>query len=281
MSQFNFFRANDLNEAISLISKFQDKNIQILAGGTDFVPKWRDEIISPEIVVEVFNIAELKEISERDGKIFVGGAVTFNEIINSELLNNKAPVLVEAAKQVGSPQIRSRATIGGNIANASPAGDSIPALFVLEAKVNIISNSEEKTVPINEFFLGPGKSILNKSELIKGFIFSPMEQSYKYKFIKLGQRSSLAISKIMGAAVWMVVNGIITEIKIAFGAVAPTVVRARKTEDFLIGKILEEKAINEAIEIVKEEIKPITDIRSNEEYRREASGILLKRMFLK
>ncbi len=281
MSEMQFFKANNINEAKSLIAKFQDKNFFILSGGTDFIPKWKDKKIQPEILIEIFNIPEFKIIEERSGKIFIGAAATFNEIINSKIIKEKTPVLAESAKQIGSVQIRNRATIGGNVANSSPAGDSIPALFVHEAEIIIQTQTSEKSVPIDKFFKGPGKNILERNEIITGFNLLPQTDIQKSRFLKLGQRYAMAISKIMCACLWESEKEFIKNIRIAFGAVAPTVIRAYKTEDFLKNKILNDENLDEAAKIVKSEIKPISDIRSNEEYRLEMGAVLLKRILKK
>lgn len=278
MPKFNFFKANNIREALALIDEYQDKNYMLLAGGTDFIPKWKDGIIDPKTVIDISLVSEFKEIKKTADSIFIGAAATFGEILKSEIVSENLPALAKAASHVGSPQIRSRATIGGNSANASPAGDSIPALFVYEAAVVVVSKPGERKIPISDFFKGPGKTVLSKGEIIKGFELPPQGRDEKCGFVKLGQRSALAISKIMCAGVWKIENDSITRIKLAFGAVAPTVIRAEKTEKFLNGKKPSEEVFCEAAQIAEQEVKPITDIRSTAEYRREAAGVILKRL---
>jgi len=278
MNTFQFFKPKNLNEAILLLSDLQDKNVMILSGGTDFIPKWKDGIIKPDFVVEIFGIDDLKEVNIGEQEIFIGSAVTFSEMLESETLKKNVPVLIEAVSKIGSPQIRSRATIGGNVANASPAGDSIPPLYVLDAKVSIASNSSERIISIEDFFIGPGKSVLNKAEIIKGFFVRKMTEKEKGRFLKIGQRYAMAISKVSVTALWELDSDKIKKIKIAYGAVSPTVIRAYKTEEFLSGKEISGDVIKEAMKIVSEEVFPITDIRSTKEYRREVAGILLKRV---
>jgi len=247
---------------------------KILAGGTDLLVRLKDEINQHDII-DISHLKELKGISIADDKIKIGALTTFSELIENEIIAENASALVQAAEIVGSPQIRNRGTIGGNIANASPAGDSIPPLLILEAEIEISGKSGARTVPMRNFFKGPGRTILKKCEIISSVII-PKNKDYRGAFVRLGQRKSLAISKVSLAALFKMKDEKIEEARIALGAVAPTVIRASKTEKFLIGKKLNDETISEAKKIICDEVSPISDIRSIAEYRKEMCGELLE-----
>jgi len=172
-------------------------------------------------------------------------------------------------------QIRNRATIGGNIANGSPAGDTTPPLYALGAAIEISSVKTKRVVPIEKFFIGPGKTVLKTNELITA-IKIPRLHNHGF-FMRLATRRALAISKVSVAASLILKKSKVESAKIALGAVAPTVIRASRTETYLIGKELTSEVIEEASGIIKEEARPIDDIRSIAAYRKEMTGVLLAR----
>jgi len=254
--------------------KTENPVAKIIAGGTDILVRLKDEFDWP-FLIDISQIEELKGISKKSNLIQIGALITFTEIEKNESLKKYAEVLVQAAFIIGSPQIRNKGTIGGNIANASPAGDSLPPLYVLNAELELTSSSGTRRIPINEFFTGPGKSVLGNDEIISA-INIPAEEDLKGVFLRLGQRQSLAISKVSLA---LVKNTKTNEFRIALGSVAPTVVRAPKTEKLLSENSLNERLINEACETVCKETVPISDIRSEAEYRKEMCGVLLRKCF--
>ncbi len=247
-----------------------------IAGGTDILVKLHDRIDRPwpQLIV-LDNIKQLKKIDVGRGHIDIGAMATFTDIERSKILSKYAMPLVTAVSLAGSVQIRNRATIGGNIANASPAGDTIPPLFVLDAQIELRSAKSVRLVKIADFFNGPGKTILKSGELITK-IRIPLSD-YPGFFLRLGTRKALAISKVSVAGRFKITSNSIAEARVALGAVAPTVIRAAKTEKFLNGKTLDEATIEKAAEIVRDEARPIDDIRSSAEYRKNMVGVLLKR----
>ncbi|RLD11455.1 MAG: xanthine dehydrogenase family protein subunit M [Chlamydiae bacterium] len=266
------FSPHFVYECLSLMEQFP--KAKILAGGTDLLVRLKDEMNQHDII-DISHLKELKGISIADDKIKISALTTFSELIENEIIAENADVLVQAAEIIGSSQIRNRGTIGGNIANASPAGDSIPPLFVLEAEIETSGKNGTRIIPIKDFFKGPGRTILKKCEIISSVII-PKNKDYRGAFVRLGQRKSLAISKVSLAALFKVEDERITETRIALGAVAPTVIRASKTEKFLIGKKLNDETISEAEKIICDEVSPISDIRSIAEYRKEMCGELLE-----
>lgn len=274
--RFEYVKPASLSRALEILDR-GDERVKVLAGGTDLIVFIQEGVAAPRLVVDIGALAELALIEEKNGMIRLGGLVTHGAAADSPLIREKAPVLKEACAEVGSPQIRSRGTIGGNLATGSPSGDALPALFALDASLTLQSLHGERTVPIAEFFTGVKKTILRHSELLTGVsfpAFSPFSLGF---FKKLGQRRALAISKVSVAACLDLQGGTVSSCRIALGAVAPTVIRARKTEAFLLGKRLDSAVIAQAGRIAASESKAITDLRSAAGYRNEMVGVLVSR----
>lgn len=266
------------------------KKVYYAAGTTDLYVQWKDGIlVEPNVFIDVSRAAELKKISKIAGAVTIGSLTTFSEIIESALCRKHLPLLIAAAKTVGSPLIRNRATIGGNIANSSPAGDSLPALVALDAYLVLRLGSKRRKVAAADFITGPKRNILAAGEFIESVIAPTTSSSPKAStpasnfsiFLKLGSRKALAISKVSLAINATVKNRLISSIRIAAGAVGPTIVRCRRTEDVLTGASLGDKSkIELAKKTLAAEILPIDDFRSTAEYRRDAATALLERALL-
>lgn len=267
-----FYKFNTLTELQKAIPEIKER-IYFLAGGTDLLVYLKDGLISDDsCIVDIGNLKELCFIAESDGKIRIGALTTFSEIIKNEIINKHCKILSDSCKTIGSIQIRNRGTIGGNIANASPAGDSIPALFCL----NAIIKTTSREIPITELFTGPKKTILENNELITEILVNRQE-GFSY-FYKLGLRKAFSISKVSIAITCLKTSeNVLQKVNIACGAVAPTVIKASQTESLLEGKKLNDEIINEAVEKIRQEVMPIDDFRSNAFYRRHCIGILLQR----
>ena len=248
---------------------------RLLAGGTDLLVRLRDEDAWPPLI-DISRIAELQGIAASADTIRIGALATYSEIEQHHELAAHAAALVQAAQLVGSPQIRNRGTLGGNLANASPAGDTIPPLYVLDARVVLVSSTGTRHLPVDEFYTGPGKSLRNQCEIITA-VELPVEPARRSVFMRLGQRQALAISKVSVAVSLVHTDGSVPDIRIALGAVAPTVVRARRAEDALRGHTLDNDAIVAACTAVESDAAPISDLRSNARYRRAMCGELLNR----
>lgn len=275
MREFEYYKVKNLKEAINLSKKF-GKNKRFLAGGTDLIVRLKDNLIKEENIIDIKNIEELKGIKEVEDEIHIGSLVTFSEIIESDILKKYSPLIVEASKKVGSPQIRNKGTIGGNICNASPAGDSIPPLFCEDAKFFLESTNGSRIVNIEDFFKGPGKTILKEDEILTKIIVKKWKKNESGFFNKLGQRNALTIAIASSCIKIKKVNGKIDDIKISLGSVSPTVVRAKKVEDRI--KNLNTYKREEILKIcneVEKDINPITDVRGSREYRTEVSKYLV------
>jgi CO/xanthine dehydrogenase FAD-binding subunit len=277
LKPINYLSPRTIAEALQLMELHRHKAYKLLAGGTDLVVRMKEKIENPEVLIDLGRVEELVQIEERADTIHLGSMVTCARIISSALLNEWAPILVAACRHMGSPQIRSRATIGGNIANASPAGDTVPPLLALDASLEMRSTTASRTVALETFFCGPGQTILAADELITTIQFPKPSRNEEGFFLKLGQRRAMSISKVSVAGQVQLDGGRIVRARIAYGAVASTPIRAYAVEDFLRDKPLEPATVHEAVELAQHAVSPVTDIRSTESYRRKMSGVLLRR----
>ncbi|MDD2999458.1 MAG: xanthine dehydrogenase family protein subunit M [Candidatus Riflebacteria bacterium] len=272
MSDINFYKPTTIKEAVDLL---QNQNYLAIAGGTDLVVKIRNGLFPGIRALVDLGALPLKTIKQENGKLIIGSGCTMSQIISDPLVKEYFPVLTKAASTVGAVQIRNAATIGGNIANASPAGDTIPALYSLEAVVIITGGQGQRQVPIDKFFTGPGKSVLRTGEIIEAFSL-PLRKT-SGSFLKLGERRAHAISKInMAVSTW---NDGKNHFRVAMGSVAPTVLRCEKAEAVLegAGLPLTEEILEQAAEIAMSTASPISDIRSTGSYRKRMAGVLAKR----
>jgi carbon-monoxide dehydrogenase medium subunit len=241
----------------------------ILAGGTDILPGMHRGMRDPKILIDISKIDELKYISLEDDQIEIGALTTYDEIIRSPELKSNAPVLCVAASSVGAFQTRQRGTIGGSIGNASPAGDILIALLVLNAKVTLMNREGSREVAIQDVFISPGKTCLHPDEFIHHISFEVLPQPMRTYFRKIGKREAMACS-VAGTAVVLDIDqeGVIQEARIALGSVAPTPVRAKGVEDFLKDKKIREDLVQQASEMAGKESSPIDDVRGTAGYRR-------------
>ncbi|MCJ7813952.1 MAG: FAD binding domain-containing protein, partial [Candidatus Atribacteria bacterium] len=199
----------------------------------------------------------------------------------SELILKEGKILIQAAEQFADPTVRNNATIGGNLVTASPAADMAVPLLTLDVLIKIESVRQKREVWLKDFFLGPGKTVLQDDEMIVGIEFEQSDINKNGYFIKLGQRKAMAIAIASLALNLEVKQKKIIQIRIAMGSVAPMPIRLTGTEKYLVNKEIDDKLVEDAMDRVREEVKPISDIRASEEYRRYISGILFKRAFKK
>ena len=276
MKELDYFAVKNIDEALEILS--ENKNdVRIISGGTDLVVRLKQEMVKEKSILDISGINDLKGIYEENGTIHVLPLTTHSEIIESPLIRKFGFILLDACKTIGSPQIRNRGTVGGNVANASPAGDAIPALICMEAGIKIKSKTQEKVVRIEDFFTGPGKTVLQPDEILVDIFFPKAERNEIGFFKKLGQRKGIAIS-IVNVASKLRVSGRNTFDKavVAFGAVAPTVVRGKIVERAILdGPVDSEEKILYISRLAFREVIPITDVRGSVEYRRDMSTNLL------
>jgi len=273
--RFEYIRPQTLAEALKIIGDIPEA--RLLAGGTDILVELQERGACPPVLVDISRIEELNEISIEDGIITIGSMVTHALIAADSRLAHKASPLALGCAEVGSPQIRNKGTIGGNLVNASPAADAIPGLMALETSLLLAGPRESRELPLDEFLLGVKKNALKPGELLVSLSFPAMDGDEFGFFLKLGQRKALAISKVSAAGKIKFTGSQVASARIALGAVATTVIRAPRVEEYLIGKSLNPEIIQEAGKIAAGESRGISDIRSGADYRDEMAGLLVAR----
>jgi aerobic carbon-monoxide dehydrogenase medium subunit len=272
-----YFEPRSLDEALSLLAK-HGAEAKVIAGGTDVMVdiKYKEE---PGCLINIKKIPGLRKIQENGGSLRIGALATIRELETSTILRDKLPVLWESSHQFASLQIRNTATIGGNICRASPSGETLAPLLVLEAMGRCAFSDGEKTQPFTSFFQGPGKSVLGaKGLLIEIDVPYPAPGS-KSVYLKHAVRGAMDIAMV-GVAVLITPDAgknNMQDVRIGLGAVAPTPVRASKTEALLRGKPLTAALIKEAAAMAGSESSPISDQRSSAEYRRWIVEALTRR----
>lgn len=254
-----------LGEALSIL---RDDQRTPIAGATDLYVALNFGTLEPRRFLDIWAVNELREISMNGKTLVLGALATYTSLIRSPLVERHLPMLAEASRQVGGPQIQNRGTIGGNVANASPAGDSLPVLAAVDAVVVLRSADAERRVPLTKFYTGYRASVMRPNELIVAIEIPPVEG--RQWFRKVGTRAAQAISKIVFAGVRAAAP------RIALGSVAPTVVRVPETERALAAGA----TIDEAAGVLSREIVPIDDIRSTAEYRTRVATNLLRRFWI-
>jgi len=278
MQEFDFFRPDSLGELVKILD---ETGGQVVAGGTDVIPRMRRNLFSASILVDASNVTELGFIEEKDDQIVIGAMTTHQEIADSALIQSANPALAAAAASVGCHQTRHRGTLGGNLANASPAADTVPALLAFDAQIWLLRKDGGRSMPLGEFLVGPGKTKLVPGELIHSVTFSRLSGSWGTAYQKLGKRNGMAISVVgVAAAVVLDPAGVVRDARVALGSVAPTVVRSAGAEKMLIGREASPRAVQDAADAVIADISPISDVRSTAEYRRHAARILTRRVLL-
>jgi len=228
--------------------------------------------------LDIWSVDELRGIREDGDHLRIGALTTFTEIIRSPPINRYAPALVAAGRTIGAIQIQNRATLGGNVVNGSPAGDSLPVLAAYDASVEIASIRGTRTIPFNEFYSGYRSTVLQPNELVVSLRLPKLTSAERDYFRKVGTRRAQAISKTVLSVRIKTKQDVIESISIAVGSVAPTVIRAKQTEKLLTGATLTGSTIQLARRSVSSEISPITDLRSTEHYRRTVTGNVLGRI---
>jgi carbon-monoxide dehydrogenase medium subunit len=275
VSSFAYAVPETKDEALALLTEL-GSGARIVAGCTNVLPDIRAKKIAACTLVDISKLAELKGIDVRGDRVIIGSLTTINELLHSDLVASHGQVLWQVGRRFADPLTRNRATIGGNLANASPAGDGVVPLLALEAKVIVASLAAEREIPVAEFLTGPGRSALQPNELIVGVSFTKTT-AMRSVFIKFGMRKSMAISLASIGLMVGLDGDRVEQVRIALGALAPTAIRARQTEDYLTGKPLAPEVVTRAQEIIRTEAKPISDVRASREYRVHLAGVLLKR----
>lgn len=269
----------NITEALEFLS---EKDAIIMNGGTDLMVKkksWSGTIPSfDKSILFINSLKELKQVSTEKNNLIIGSGCTFSQLERSPLVPIYLKVVI---REIASPAIRNLATIGGNICNASPAGDILTPLYALDAKLRLVSRNKERIIPIKEFIIGPGKTLLNANELLTEIIIENYNNK-KFYYHKLGTRKATALTKASFIGFYEVENNIIRDLRIAFGSVGPVVIKDRDLELTLVGGSIKDTRykICEIVERYSELIRPINDARSTAKYRKAVCLNLLRNFLL-
>ncbi len=271
--RFDYYAPKSLEEAVGLLEEHGEE-AQILAGGTDLIPKIKQRILEPKHVISLKAIPELVCIKETPDGFRIGALTRLRTIELSPLINEKLPILGEAARAIGSVQIRNRGTIGGNLCNASPCADTATALMVLDAVAQVNSVEGTREVPIWDFFDGKGQTIVAPNEMLKELTVPHLPKGTGSAFVKVGW-TTFDIATVNVAVALRLDDGKVADCRIALGACSPAPFRVRRVEEALKGKELTDEALEVAAQIVSEHIEPREHWRrAPPKYRRKTSKAL-------
>lgn len=273
MKEAMYFGETEMSRAIKLLGQYRKKAV-ILAGGTDLVPKINCYELKPEVLVYIGNLG-LDYIREKNGKLIIGATTSMAKIGASKLVARKAGALTEAARQAGTTAIRTAATIGGNLANASPAADLATPLLAMDAELLLRSDKGKRTVPLKDFFTGPGTTVLRPGELIVEISIPPIKG--KTAFLKLGRRKAMTLSVVNVAVRLEMAGKKCKDARIAMGSVGPTPLRCARAEAMLKGKSPDKALIAQCSSEAMAACNPVDDQRATAWYRRQAGTALVAR----
>ncbi len=276
-----YLAPQSLDEALFALQELGE--VTLLAGGTDLMPQAKaGRAKFKRTLMNLRGITELKGVTREGDLLRLGSLTTITELLRDPLVAEHLPVLREACDHFASDQIRNAATLGGNISNASPAGDTLVPLMALDAEVELASRPDEaiyrRRMPLSEFFVGPGKTRRAPAELVSAVLVPCPPSGHVARFYKFGTRPALDISAISIALAGVRENGHIAQVRIALGAVAPTPLRALAAEEALEGRPLNAQTIALAAATARAEIQPIDDLRASAWYRQELVHNMLTRM---
>ena len=275
MQEIEFLAAATLDDLYRLLAETGGR---VIAGGTDAIVQMQRGAFPATTLIDVSRITDLRFIREEAGRIHIGALTTYTDVMMSPILRAGAPALVQAAATVGAPQTRTRGTMGGNIGNASPAGDMLPPLLALDATVTLTSATGRRVLPLDEMLVGPRRTRLAPGEIIHSVSFEPLPGPSGAVFLKLGNRNGMAIA-VVSVAVGLALDGQgrIAVSRVALGAVAPRAVRSPHAEAVLTGQFPSEALFDDVAHAIQGNIAPIDDLRGTAVYRRQAAERLAKR----
>jgi carbon-monoxide dehydrogenase medium subunit len=279
MPKFNYLKPRSIDELLDLLGSGRNGTYRIYAGGTDVIPKLKSRSMnSPEFLVDLKGISGLDYIRyEEESGMRIGALATIRSVAGSQLVKDRYPILSQAAGSIASTQVQNRGTIAGNLCSAVPSADSAPALLCLGARLLCVGKSGERRIGIEDFFKGPGETTLNSGEFLKEIQIPPLPGNTHGVYIKLSTRHRMDLAIVGVAASVRAEKGVIEDIRIGLGAVAPTPIRARMAEETLKGREATDEAIEETAQRAMEESKPIDDHRASAAYRKMMVKVLVKR----
>ena len=277
MTEVQYLKPKTIDEAVSLY-KESDGEAKILAGGTDLLVQIRSGMARPSKIIDIKNITDLQQITDNgEGSFLIGAAVSGAVLEENKNFGKNWPGVLEALRLIGSEQIQGRASLGGNLCNASPAGDSVPALIASGALVNIQGPNGTRTLPVEKIHAGPGKTNLKDGEIVTSFIFPKKPRHSSDAYLRMIPRTEMDIA-VVGCAVSITMDkDRCVDAKVSLGAVAPTALNVKEAADILINSNLDDETINKASKACEAACNPIDDKRGTVAYRKKVSGVLFKR----
>ena len=279
MARFEYLEARTLRQAISLMQR-HGEDARIVAGSTDFLVRWRQGVWQPQYVVDIRRIASLGRITySRSQGLRLGPLAKIRDLESHPSIRQNYPALAASAASFAGVQVRNLATVGGNICNASPAGDTLPALLAFDAHCRIVGPDGERWLPLTDVFAGPGRTVLQNTEVLAEIRLPPPLPGSGSLYIKHSPRGAMDIATLGVASVISLVEGgrVCRTVRIALGAVAPTPIRVPTAENLLSGKTVTPELIREAAWEAQRAAKPIDDIRGSAEHRKAMVEVLTQR----
>ncbi len=270
--EFDYLEPASVEEAIGLLTHYGPE-ARVLAGGTDLIVQMKMERLAPRYLVSIGRVPGMEGIAVQDGNTHIGARTSIRTLRNDPWIRSRYPVLAEACASFSTTQVQVRGTLGGNLGNASPASDTAPALIAYGAEAIIRGPEGTRRVPVEEFFVGPGRSVMEPGELLVAVELPPPRPGTGGAFLKVG-RVAADLAKVNAAVVVIREGDRIADARLVFGAVAPTPLRTRKAEAVLVGQQFSEEVVTEAAQVASEEVSPIDDVRSTAWYRRELTRVL-------
>jgi len=271
-----YFAPRTTEEACDLLSRYKDE-ARIICGGTDLVVRMKHGEISPKYIINIGNIAEQDYITYDDKRgLSLGALATINSIMSAPVIREKFGILAQATSQLGTRQIRNRATIGGNLCNAASSAETAPPLIVLGARAKIVGSGGQRTVAMESFFTGPRQTTLKADEILVEIQVPNLPRSGGV-YLKHTIRKALDLAIVGVAVLVTMVGDTINDVKIALGAVAPTPIRAKKAEEILKGQRIDDDLLEKAGQAASDESRPIDDVRASADYRRKMVNVLVRR----
>ncbi len=278
MQRFTFLTPNSLSEALLLLREHAGR-IKPFAGGTDLMVELRgdnEKLESMDYALDLTVLPELRAITTENGLVSIGAMATHDNVAHSPVVRSAAAMLAEASASVGAQQIRNAATIGGNVCNAAVAADTLSPLAALDARVTLLSVSGTRELPLTEFVLGAGKTALQPDELLTKLSFAPLS-GWQSRFVKLGRRKALAISRMNAAVALRFENGVIAEARVSPGCVFASPRRVSSAEEMLIGQVPSITLFEACGKAVSDEMVAITGVRWSTEYKYPALSAIVRR----
>ncbi len=277
MESFEYIRPKSVEEACVALKEVGG-TAKVLAGGTDILVQMKRGTATPAALVSLRDVPELRFVRpEADGGVVIGAATRLIDIERSAELRSSHPAVAEAAAMIGSVQVRDRATIGGNLCNASPSADTAPILIALGAWATITDGRQEQKLPLEEFFTGPGQSILRPGQILSAITVPPVPARSFAKYYKTFRSAMDCCTVGVAAKLTFSDQAVVEDARIALGAVAPTPIRAPRCEKAVVGKTLDEGLIARVGGMAAEEARPISDVRASADYRRVLAEVLTRR----